>query len=160
MRAAAGLAVLLAAGAGAWWWVRPVEPDPPAQPVAAAPPIPEAPPAGTGGAGLAVPSGQTVSHVETVVTDAGDGPVLRFRFLAPAIAREGGTVGGDVAQADMQVLCDGFALSNLPTDAPPAGRIVISLMDRPVPFGQAAPEATQFFEGYRVENGRCIWELF
>jgi hypothetical protein len=29
-----------------------------------------------------------------------------------------------------------------------------------VPFGEPAPEATQFFEGYRIDAGRCVWELY
>jgi hypothetical protein len=29
-----------------------------------------------------------------------------------------------------------------------------------VPFGEPAPDATQFFEAYRVEGDTCIWEAF
>ena len=34
------------------------------------------------------------------------------------------------------------------------------LLSRAVPFGEAAPDATQFFEAYRVEGDACIWEAF
>jgi len=29
-----------------------------------------------------------------------------------------------------------------------------------VPFGTAAPEATQFFEAYSIADGTCQWEMF
>ena len=48
----------------------------------------------------------------------------------------------------------------LPATGPQPSQIVISLSDRAVPFGEADPEATQFFEAYRVEGGACIWEMF
>ena len=110
---------------------------------------------------IAVPSGQAISFLD-VVTDAPgpDGLTARFRFLAPAIAREGGSVDFDTAAADMLHLCQSFALPLLDPSAPPPSQIVISLSDRLVPFGEAAPEATQFFEAYRIEDGRCIWEAF
>ena len=28
------------------------------------------------------------------------------------------------------------------------------------PTAEPAPEVTQFFESFRVENGTCIWEMF
>ena len=89
-----------------------------------------------------------------------EGLAARFRFLAPAIAREGGTVGFEDASADMAWLCENFALSRIAALGPAPGQIIISLSDRPVPFGEADPEATQFFEAYRLENGACIWEVF
>ena len=41
---------------------------------------------------------------------------------------------------------------------PQPEQIVISLMDRLVDFGATNPDATQFFEAYRIEDGTCIWE--
>lgn len=112
------------------------------------------------GVPIAVPSGQQVSYIETIQNVPGEGLVYRFRFLAPAIAREGGSVGQEVAQADMQWLCDNFALPRIASTGPQPSQIVISLSDRAVKFGEASPEATQFFEGYRIEDGKCVWELF
>ena len=43
---------------------------------------------------------------------------------------------------------------------PQPAQIVISLSDRPVPFGEAAPDATQFFEAFALQDGTCIWEMF
>ena len=110
---------------------------------------------------IVVPSGQAVTFVEVVADAAGPaGYTLRFRFLAPAIARAGGTVDAEAAFADMQALCDGYALPRVATTGPQPEQIVITLMDRPVPFGAAMPEATQFFEAFRPEGGACVWESF
>ena len=84
----------------------------------------------------------------------------RFRFLAPEVARETGSVSFEAAQQDMEYLCQGFALGYLENHKIDAARIVISLSDRAVPFGVADQEATQFFEGYRPEDQSCVWEPY
>ena len=89
-----------------------------------------------------------------------NGPALRFRFLAPAIARDGGSVDADTAGRDMDYLCNAFALRHLPKDDPKPAEIIISLSDRDVPLGQDDPDATQFFSSYQIEDGACEWEMF
>jgi hypothetical protein len=111
--------------------------------------------------GLAVPSGQAVTFLDTIHAVPGpEGLTVRFRFVAPAIAREGGTVTAEAAQRDMEWLCQNYAVPRLPTTGPVPEQVVISLSDRPVEFGAPAPEATQFFEAYRIEDGTCHWEAF
>jgi hypothetical protein len=110
------------------------------------------------GEAVPVPSGQAVSLLD-VVLDA-DAMAARFRFVAPAIAKDGGSVDFETASADMAHLCQAFALPRLVETGANAAQIIISFSDRPVPFGQAAPEATQFFEAYRIEGDACIWEAF
>jgi len=39
-------------------------------------------------------------------------------------------------------------------------QIIIVLSDREVEFGVADPDATQYFEAYRPEDGACFWEGF
>lgn len=113
------------------------------------------------GARVEVPSGQEISFLDVVLTAPGpDGLTARFRFLAPAIAREGGTVDFETASADMIHLCQNFALPRISNTGPQPSQIVISLSDRPVPFGEAAPDATQFFEAYTIRDNACIWEAF
>ena len=131
----------VAVAAGAWWLLRPP----------ALPPF--------DGPLVAVPSGAEVRYADTVQTAPGAGLVYRFRFVAPGITRGGGETP-ETAQADMQALCDSFALPRIPSTGPQPGQIVISLSDRPVKFGAATPEAVQFFEAYRPEAGRCVWEMF
>lgn len=115
-----------------------------------------------GGLVVPVPSGQAVTLVEVIWNASGpEGMAARFRFLAPDIARQGGGVDFETAAADMAHLCQGFALPRLAgAGAPEGAQVIISLMDREVPFGQSDPEATQFFEAYRIEGGACIWEAF
>ncbi|MFV0493150.1 MAG: DUF6497 family protein [Pseudorhodobacter sp.] len=108
-----------------------------------------------------LPSGQRVILQEVIWNDDGPrGRTARFRFIAPDIARQGGKIDFDMAAADMQALCEGFALSQIDGEDPPPAQIIISLSDRALPFGEADPDATQFFEAYRVEDGTCIWEMF
>ena len=108
-----------------------------------------------------VPSGQWVRFVDVVMNAPGpDGLTARFRFVAPAIAKQTGSVDFEAAAADMEHLCKSFALPRIAGTGPKPSQIIISLADRDVPFGEAAPEATQFFEAYRVEDDACIWEAF
>jgi hypothetical protein len=112
------------------------------------------------GVTVEVPSGQSVTLHEVVWNAPGtDGLATRFLFVAPAIA-PGGGIDFDTASADMLHLCDAFALPRVKDNTPSPEQIVISLSDRPVPFGQSAPEATQFFESYSIADGVCTWEMF
>lgn len=111
--------------------------------------------------GIVPPSGQSISFLETLQSAPGpEGLTVRFRFVAPGIAKAGGRVDAEAAQADMLWLCDNYAVPRLPANGPAPAQIVISLSDRAVPFGEAAPDVTQFFEAYRVEDGHCVWEPF
>ena len=72
----------------------------------------------------------------------------------------GGGVDFDTASADMQFLCDSFALPRIAAQGPHPEQVIISLSDVAVAFGEAAPEATQYFEAFRIEDGACIWEIY
>lgn len=110
---------------------------------------------------LALPSGQVVTLIETIWNTMGPvGLVTRFRFLAPDINAETGTVPFEVATQDIAWTCQNFALGKVTEFGPLPSQIIISLEDRPVPFGQTDPDALQFFEAFRIEDGACIWEVF
>lgn len=110
---------------------------------------------------IGVPSGQVVTLQDVIWNAPGpDGMVARFRFVAPAIARDGGTVDFDAASADMAALCQSYALARLAEFAPAPSQVIISMADQPLPFGEAAPDATQFFEAYTIKGNTCIWEAF
>jgi hypothetical protein len=112
------------------------------------------------GARIEVPSGQEITLQDVIWNAPGpDGLALRFRFLAPEIA-PGGGVEFETAAADMQHLCNSYALPRIADQGPHPEQVIISLSDVAVPFGEAAPEATQFFESYRIEEGVCVWEMF
>ncbi len=105
-------------------------------------------PAPTGGA-LTLPSGQSVTAVDAIE----DGDVLRLRYLAPQIASE---IDSEAALQDIDWLCANVGLPR----AGDSAQVVISLMDRVVPFGETDPEATQYFEAFNVESGSCEIEVF
>jgi len=106
-----------------------------------------------------VPSGQDLSLAEVLIDEVGGEAWLRFRFLAPQIARQTGTITYGDAEDDFAHLCDAVARPYLLEHALAADVIAITLMDRAVPFGQADPDATQFIEVFRIENDACVWEL-
>ncbi len=113
------------------------------------------------GVAISVPSGQEITLLDVIWNEPGpNGLVTRFRFLAPAIAKDGGTISFDLAIADMAHLCQDFALPKVTGSVMAPTQIIISLSDRVVAFGASDPDATQFFEAYRLENGACIWEVF
>lgn len=141
------------------------DPVAPLDPGLAAPvePLPTAVVQGAEGAQIAVilPSGREVFWAETLSDSAGPaGLTLRFRFVAPALVPAAGDDDYAALAADMQMLCDGFALPRLTQTGPRPAQVVIGLADRLVPFGEADEEAVQYFEAYSLANGRCDWELY
>ncbi|MBD3662691.1 hypothetical protein H9Q16_02035 [Sulfitobacter sp. TSTF-M16] len=105
-----------------------------------------------------VPSGQPVELQEVLVDNLGTETWLRFRFIAPRIAREWGEIGFADAEPDMVHLCETLALPYIAEYGLKGEVIVISLADRATEFGVADPDATQFFEAYRPVDNTCIWE--
>ena len=116
----------------------------------------------TDGAGEVVllPSGQEVVLQDVISNVPGpEGMTLRFRFVSPAVA-PGGGLEFEAASEALQHLCDTYALPRVAEFGPAPAQIVVSLSDVALPFGEAAPEAVQFFESYRIEDGACLWEMF
>ncbi len=104
-----------------------------------------------------VPSGRELSLIDVITNAPGPaGAAARFRFLAPGLA----SADAETAFADMQVVCDSFALERTKGTVPEPQQIIITFMSAEVPFGDAAPDVVQFFESFRVENGACVWEVF
>ncbi len=109
---------------------------------------------------LEVPSGQEITLQDVIWNVPGpEGMTLRFRFIAPGIA-EGGAVDFETAAADMQALCDGYALPRLSEFGTGPAQVIISLSAEPVVFGVTAPEVVQYFESYSVTEDGCQWEVF
>lgn len=114
-----------------------------------------------GGAAIDVPSGQAVT-LSDIIQNAPLDPegVVRFRFIAPAIARANPRVSSSQASADMAYLCTTYALPKLTELDLSATQIVISMSDQPVTFGEFTPGATQFFESYTPNGTTCEWNPF
>ncbi len=107
---------------------------------------------------LPVPSGQPV-ELNNVLLDNNPGELwVRFRFIAPKIGSTAGHITYDIAVIDMEHLCQTLAVPYVAKHGLEPARVVISFSDRPVEFGTSEPDATQFFEAYRLEQSKCIWE--
>jgi len=108
-----------------------------------------------------VPSGQAITFVD-VITDAPGtaGVTWRYRFLAPAIARDTGTISAEVAATDIDTICANFVIPDLRHLGTVPDQVIVSLSDRTIEFGTPTPEATQLFEAYRIDGDTCIWEGF
>ncbi|MEM8690980.1 MAG: DUF6497 family protein [Pseudomonadota bacterium] len=107
-----------------------------------------------------LPSGQSVTLKEVLIDTVGQETWIRFRFIAPEIGENKEAITYDEAGADMQLLCDDLAIPYLSEQDLSADVVVISFSQKAVPFGQADPETTQFFDAYRLLDGRCEWEMF
>lgn len=107
---------------------------------------------------IEVPSGQPVTFQDVIWEEEGGENTYRFRYIAPEISRDGGSVDFDKAESDLRYLCEQSALPALKRQDRPVARIVITLSDRPVAFGETDPRATQFFDSYSPQGNNCIWE--
>tara|TARA_R110000787_G_scaffold162600_1_gene276011 strand:- start:30 stop:407 length:378 start_codon:yes stop_codon:yes gene_type:complete len=105
-----------------------------------------------------VPSGQPVELQEVLVDQVSGETWLRFRFIAPQIARDTGAIDSVQAGPDMAFLCDTVAAPYIAQYELTGDVIVISMSDRRAEFGAADPDMTQFFELFRLNNNTCIWE--
>ncbi len=109
--------------------------------------------------GVAVPSGRAVVFAEMIhEPGAPMGPTWRFRFVADGIGADSAASGFEGIAADMDFLCNAYAIPRLPARSGAGARIVVSLSAEPVEFGAARPEIAQFFEAYSTDGARCIWE--
>ena len=107
---------------------------------------------------VAVPSGQSVELIEMRWDAPVEGALwLRLRFLAPQIGTE---FSFTQVENDLAHLCRTVGLPLVDREGRVVELIIVSLSDRPLPFGQTDPQAVQFFESFRPEGKTCTWEPF
>ncbi|KEP70823.1 hypothetical protein DL1_13475 [Thioclava dalianensis] len=117
-------------------------------------------PEGTQGKAIPVPSGQKVWWIDVIHSAQGaNGLTYRFRFLAPQIGGPS-PLSPEIALADIESLCNSWVAARLAKPAPGPVDVVVSLSDRIVPFGEVDHEATQYFDTYSVDKGKCEWQFF
>jgi hypothetical protein len=105
-----------------------------------------------------LPSGLEVSLLEGFVEVQPDGARwARFRYVMPALSE---AADFDRVQQDFVALCDAQALPMLDAAGEEVALIVVSLMDKPLEFGQSDQGTVQYFESFAIREGRCIWEEF
>lgn len=107
------------------------------------------------GDAIAVPSGRQVVLLDVITDVPGPaGATARFRFVVPGLTAD------QDASADMQAVCDSYAMPRTEGMVPQPQQIIITFADRAVPFGEPVADAVQFFEAYSLRDGTCIWEMF
>ena len=105
-----------------------------------------------------VPSGQDIELFEVLIDEVSTETWLRFRFLAPEIgATDKGKTFAQI-EPDFAHLCAQVALPYMGDFDLHAEVVAITLLDRPVAFGQSDPDASQFVDVFRVSSGECVWE--
>ncbi|MDG1168651.1 MAG: DUF6497 family protein [Sulfitobacter sp.] len=105
-----------------------------------------------------VPSGQPITLQEVLVDTIGAETWLRFRFVAPEITSDAEGQDPEATASDMTFLCETMALPYIAEYGLSGDVIVVSLASQETEFGVSYPDATQFFEAYRVQDNTCIWE--
>ena len=107
-----------------------------------------------------VPSGQSLEvYEEAFHTTTPTRRQFYLGILAPAI-KEDGEVGFEAANADIDVLCDDYALNKAqnPNDGLDAAHeVVIRLMDSPIKYGDSNPDIRQYMGFYDISEGLCEW---
>ncbi len=107
-----------------------------------------------------VPSGQSLEVFEEAFhTTTPTKRQFYLGVLAPAI-QQGGDVGFEAANADIDVLCEEYALKKAqnPNDGlDSANEVVIRLMDSPVQYGDSNPDVRQYMGFYDISKGLCEW---
>lgn len=108
---------------------------------------------------IALPSGRWVTFNDVIWGEPGPaGLTVRFRFLEADLGAVVASAAYEDLEADMQYLCENYALARIANTGPQPATVMVSISDRPVAFGEAAPGVVQVFEAYRPEAGQCLWE--
>lgn len=90
--------------------------------------------------------------------EAPTGGLARFRLVVPGLGGQGADY--DAVAGDFAWLCAELALPALAANGWTPTEVVIALSDRETAFGVLDPDAVQFFEGFRIENGACVPQAF
>ena len=108
-----------------------------------------------------VPSGM-VLHLSEIVRDTQGamGLTVRYRYVAPDLAARRLVDEGRTLLGDLEHLCNSYALPQLTGSVPMPSQIVISVSEIETVFGASTPDVVQVFEGFRPQDGVCIWEPF
>lgn len=82
---------------------------------------------------------------------------VRLRYVSEQLS-DSAVFGFEQIEQDFSHLCHQFGLMVRGRSAPNAEQIIISMASAPTAFGESVPEVVQYFDSFRVENDRCIWE--
>lgn len=99
---------------------------------------------------LRLPSGASAIPLDLIVEEG----VQRVRMIGQGLAQDvaGYRRNPERLFADMQDICARHVAS---ATVPDGTAVVVTLMDKDVPFGVSDPTATQYFESFVIQNGVC-----
>lgn len=107
-----------------------------------------------------VPSGQDIEvYQEGFLEEESAQKVYYLGVVAPEIAK-GGAVGFQAANADIDVLCETYALERalaVESGDKPANEVVIKMMDSPLNYGETNQDVRQYMGFYNISRGTCEW---
>lgn len=103
-------------------------------------------------ADITVPSGHVLQLFDVII----EPEMGRFRFSLPAVAS--GVEFADLVD-DFDYLCAQVAQPALVAAGSQVADIVISVSAAPVPFGEQT-DVVQYFQPYRLVDGKCEWDAF
>ncbi len=101
-----------------------------------------------------------VAYLDTVQNAPATGLVYRFRFVAPGIAGTAAPWPKTRRRPTWRRCATASRSRGIASTGPQPNQIVISFSRPAGAVRRAGPEATQFFDAYRIEAGKCVWELF
>ncbi|MFB2531419.1 DUF6497 family protein [Paracoccus sp. p4-l81] len=120
-----------------------------------------------------LPSGRQVWWADSAQDNLGTaGLTHRFRFVAPWLGAGPDEAEQAALRADMTALCETFAVPRLGRPGPLPAQVVITLMQRPITFGDSDRDLVQSFEGFSLTAPEgadpsdpqtpltCQWEVF
>ncbi|MCB5199549.1 DUF6497 family protein [Loktanella sp. TSTF-M6] len=107
---------------------------------------------------IAVPSGLQIALADVIMDT--QARIARFRFLSPALAGGDDAVTFTEVVDDLTWLCDVVVVPALQQQDWDGDQIVLSVSDKPTTFGIYDPQVVQFFQPFRVTDGRCSWDEF
>jgi hypothetical protein len=82
---------------------------------------------------------------------------VRLRYVSDQLS-DNAAFGFERIEQDFSHLCHQFGLMARTRSAPNAEQIIISMASAPTAFGETAPQVVQYFDSFRIESDRCIWD--
>lgn len=100
---------------------------------------------------LRLPSGASATPLDLIVEEQ----VQRVRMIGQGLAQDvaGYQRNPQILFADMQDICSRHIAT---TPVPEGSHVIVTLMDREVPFGISDPTAIQYFEAFTIRTGTCV----
>lgn len=115
-----------------------------------------------GAEALRLPSGNAATALDQIWDE--DMDMIRLRYIVPKLAEPAALYLADGARmfTDMQWLCDHALQALVQEGSDPAADgwrgAIVTMLDRPLEFGQRDPDVVQVFESFVFGMDGCDWD--